>query len=215
MESFGASAADLLAQGGKSAVQESSIGEIHSLYQDLFLTDIKQEVEQAQSELKSCKQEQNTAQRDMDKLRKENAGLGATLKRYRQMLQDLTQQKKGGSLNKQAVNMLDKQQSRVSMGAGFSQLGKGGRMNRSESGSSLMSTMAANANQIDQVKIERLLTVFNLMQKNDNIMNIVMLTMRELKNLVVSQSIAIFVLTDDYMKGVHGIEEQSHGSLFK
>jgi hypothetical protein len=126
----------------------------------------------------------------------------------------LTNQKKGGGLNKHTVNMLDKQQSRVSMGAAFSQLGKG-RMNRSESGSSLMSSMAVNANQIDQVKIERLLTVFNLMQKNDNIMNIVMLTMRELKNLVVSQGIVIFVLTEDYMKGVHGIEETSHGQLFK
>lgn len=38
-----------------ASINESNIGEIHSLYQDLFLTDIKQEVEQAQSELKSCK----------------------------------------------------------------------------------------------------------------------------------------------------------------
>ena len=44
----------------------------------------------------------------MDKLRKENAGLAATLKRYRQELQDLTNQKKGGGLNKHTVNMLDK-----------------------------------------------------------------------------------------------------------
>lgn len=106
------------------------------------------------------------------------------------------------------------------MGAAFSNLGKGGgggggRMNRSESGSSLMSSMAVNANQIDQVKIERLLTVFNLMQKNDNIMSIVMLTMRELKTLIVSQSIVIFVLTDDYIKGIQGVEEASHGQLFK
>ena len=36
---------------------ESSVGDIHSLYQDLFLTDIKKEVENAQHELKSCKQE--------------------------------------------------------------------------------------------------------------------------------------------------------------
>lgn len=54
MESFGASAGEL-GQGNKPLAQESSIGEIHSLYQDLFLTDIKQEVEKAQSELKSCK----------------------------------------------------------------------------------------------------------------------------------------------------------------
>ena len=45
MESFGPSAADLTKSG--IAASESNIGEIHSLYQDLFLTDIKQEVEQA------------------------------------------------------------------------------------------------------------------------------------------------------------------------
>lgn len=82
IESFAPNAAEA-GQGNRSLAQESSIGEIHSLYQDLFLTDIKQEVEKAQSELKSCKQEQNTAQREMDRLRKENAGLAATLKRYR------------------------------------------------------------------------------------------------------------------------------------
>ena len=49
MESFGASAAELQ--------PDSNIGEIHSLYQDLFLTDIKQEVEKAQTDLKNCKQE--------------------------------------------------------------------------------------------------------------------------------------------------------------
>ena len=45
----------------------------------------------------------------MDRLKKENAGLAATLKRYRQELQDLTNQKKEGGLNKHTVNMLDKQ----------------------------------------------------------------------------------------------------------
>jgi len=77
-----------------------------------------------------------------------------------------------------------------------------------------MSSMHANANQIDQMKIERLLTVFNMMQKNDNIMQIVMLTMRELKNLIVSQSVAVFVLAEEYSKSVQGIEESSNGTLF-
>jgi hypothetical protein len=55
MESFGPSAAELSKSLGSGAAGESNIGEIHSLYQDLFLTDIKQEVEKAQTDLKSCK----------------------------------------------------------------------------------------------------------------------------------------------------------------
>jgi hypothetical protein len=39
MESFGASAAELSQNGIPGS--DSNIGEIHSLYQDLFLTDIK------------------------------------------------------------------------------------------------------------------------------------------------------------------------------
>ena len=55
MESFGPSAAELTASGVPAT--ESNIGEIHSLYQDLFLTDIKEEVDRAQQELKTCKVE--------------------------------------------------------------------------------------------------------------------------------------------------------------
>jgi septation ring formation regulator EzrA len=52
----------------------------------LFLTDIKREVENAQTELKQCKQEQNNAHREMALLKKENTQLQATLKRYRKQL---------------------------------------------------------------------------------------------------------------------------------
>ena len=45
-------------------------------------------------------------------------------------------------------------------------------------------------------------------------MQIVMLIVRELKMLIVSQSVAVFVLTDEYSKHVQGIEENSNGSLF-
>mmetsp|Transcript_1214 Transcript_1214/g.1381 ORF Transcript_1214/g.1381 Transcript_1214/m.1381 type:complete len:85 (-) Transcript_1214:1477-1731(-) len=84
----------------------------------------------------------------MQNLKRENGQLGITLKRYRQMLQDLTTQKKGGT----TLNMLDNlnagknMQSQTSMRqGGLSQLGKQ-RLNRSESGSSIMSSVAAHAN---------------------------------------------------------------------
>ena len=77
-------------EAGSDPTGAANIGEIHSLYQDLFLTDIKKEVESAQSELKQCKQEQNTAQREMQMLKKENQNLQAILKRYRKQLQEVT-----------------------------------------------------------------------------------------------------------------------------
>jgi hypothetical protein len=44
MESFGQNASEV---AQKPSGGDTNIGEIHSLYQDLFLTDIKQEVEKA------------------------------------------------------------------------------------------------------------------------------------------------------------------------
>jgi hypothetical protein len=45
-------------------------------------------------------------------------------------------------------------------------------------------------------------------------MHIVMLIFRELKNLIISNSIAVFVLTEEYSKHVQDIEESSNGTLF-
>ena len=57
--------------------------------------------------------------------------------------------------------------------------------------------------------------MFNLMQKNDNIMNIIMLTMRELKNLILAAgSVTIFVFQEEFSKGIQGIEDLSSGTLF-
>lgn len=53
------------------------------------------------------------------------------------------------------------------------------------------------------------------MQKNDSIMNIIMLTMRELKSLIASAGcVTIFVVAEEYVKGVQGIEEKSNDTLF-
>lgn len=58
--------------------------------------------------------------------------------------------------------------------------------------------------------------MFNLMQKNDSIMNIVMLTMRELKNLLISSgTITMFMVSDEYVKGIQGIEMLSNETLFQ
>jgi paraquat-inducible protein B len=71
-------------------INQTSVGEIHSMYQDLFLTDMKKEVEDAQSELKQWKVETNTANREITILKKEQAQLEATLKRYRKMVQEMS-----------------------------------------------------------------------------------------------------------------------------
>ena len=62
-----------------------SVGEIHSMYQDLFLADMKKEVQEAQEKLSQTKKESMDANREIQRLRKEQAKLEATLNRYRGM----------------------------------------------------------------------------------------------------------------------------------
>ena len=44
--------------------------------------------------------------------------------------------------------------------------------------------------------------MFNLMQKSENMMNIIMIAMREVKSLIISNSVAIFILDEDMGKGI-------------
>lgn len=77
------------------------------MYQDLFLTDMKKEVEDAQSELKQLKQETNTANREITILKKEQTHLQATLKRYRKMVQEMSAEQYQG-LTKHDLKNLNK-----------------------------------------------------------------------------------------------------------
>ena len=47
------------------------------------------------------------------------------------------------------------------------------------------------------------------MQKNDNLVNIVMSLIRELKNVIVSTSVAVFIIVEENAKGIDRIEEKS------
>ena len=52
------------------------------------------------------------------------------------------------------------------------------------------------------------------MQKNDDSVSMVMHTIRELKSLIATQSVAFFILTDENAKGIGGIEEKSGQTIF-
>lgn len=51
------------------------------------------------------------------------------------------------------------------------------------------------------------------MQKNDDIVNIVLHTITELKSLIASQSVAVFILTEENAKEIGEIEQKSN-SIF-
>jgi len=62
---------------------------IHSLYQDLFLTDLKKDLHEAESEIMSQKQKYNGAIRDVSEMKREIASYQGIVRRYRKMVAEL------------------------------------------------------------------------------------------------------------------------------
>ena len=133
----------------------------------------------------------------MAALKKENITLHGTLRRYRLMIQQMSQKKK--ALPDNSLNMLDNivgHKSVVSMS-------QANTMNKSASGSSLVTAGIANAssaNAIDQVKLERIMAMFNQMSKSDNMCSMISIVMQELHHLIPAASIAFFVINDEHSK---------------
>lgn len=133
----------------------------------------------------------------MAALKKENITLHGTLRRYRLMIQQMSQKKKAMPDN--SLNMLDNivgHKSVVSMS-------QANTMNKSASGSSLVTAGIANAssaNAIDQVKLERIMAMFNQMSKSDNMCSMISIVMQELRHLIPAASIAFFVINDEHSK---------------
>ena len=139
-------------------------------------------------------------------LRKENVTLQGTLRRYRLMIQQMSQKKK--ALPHNSVNMLDNvvgHKSVVSMS-------QANTMNKSASGSSLVTAGApnpSNASAIDQVKLERVMAMFSRMSTSDNICSMILIVMQELRQLIPAASIAFFVVNEEHSKDLQDLETLS------
>eukprot|EP00347_Sterkiella_histriomuscorum_P004463 403360366 len=78
--------------------QGSSL-EVHSLYHDLFLTDLKSDINSAHQELSSMRLDNTSLQVKLSNLKKENQDLKTSIARYRKLM--IEQEKKVGDLQKQ------------------------------------------------------------------------------------------------------------------
>lgn len=152
------------------------------------MTDIKREVEQAQQELKTCKQEQNSANFEYQQLKKENQQLNATLKRYRKLLQDLTNEssQRPLGLNRNRLNgsMISESDTH--------------KITRKDSNSSFISlTTNQHGNILDANRIEKLLSVFTQLSHCKKVKDMIKLLLDEMKNLVTFAKCTVFVFPAD------------------
>ena len=150
----------------------------------------------------------------MTQLKKENQQLNATLKRYRKMLQEMTNNKKDemDKLNFMSPNDLQKMHmmsyesmDQQTMKAAASSVGGAGgisernqtqkALKRSDSGASSVTNLVSQATFIETAKIERLLAALHTIQQTDKIYEILMTALKELKALINSQSCTVFIVS--------------------
>lgn len=67
------------------------ISEIHTMYQELFLNDMKKDLESSQLKLTEVKMEQTSVSWEIITLKKEHSNLEATLNRYRNMVKEISE----------------------------------------------------------------------------------------------------------------------------
>eukprot|EP00347_Sterkiella_histriomuscorum_P010193 403377247 len=88
----------------KQTQQNNDVTKIHQLYQDLYLTDLKKDLNVVEYELKNQKCMYNEKLRDTTSLKKEIIQYQCSLKRYRKMVQEL--QTKLSKLNSQGQSQM-------------------------------------------------------------------------------------------------------------
>jgi hypothetical protein len=66
--------------------QPGAVGEIHYLYQDLFLTDMKRQVDSASDEVLSYRTESEAYKQELEVMRRDYGMMQATLRRYRELV---------------------------------------------------------------------------------------------------------------------------------
>ena len=75
--------------GGGGSEEISPLGDVHSLYHDLYLHDMKKEIAKQQKENRVKSTQINHAHKTLKSSKKENLKLNAVIKRYRSMLNEL------------------------------------------------------------------------------------------------------------------------------
>ena len=76
---------------------------IHQLYQDLFITDMKDEIAVASNEVVQLRQELLEKDNQNQMLKKQNSELKSKVKCYRKLVADLNKEVKGGMAGQQSL----------------------------------------------------------------------------------------------------------------
>lgn len=190
-------------RANKSMLEEGGFGAggVHILYQDLFMTDLKQQMSEKTQEAAKFRYQQAETRLELELLKKDNFQYQATLKRYRSLLaeaikkpintdisdssfcsaieSETSSHKPGSSTNRRNKHLLDQELKHSS-------------------------PVGLRSNLLSLAKLEKLNQLLLAINKTTNIVDICKTMSKGVKTLTKSQKLTIYLISqkmkDDYIK---------------
>ncbi|CAG9329207.1 unnamed protein product [Blepharisma stoltei] len=176
-------------------------GEVHALYQDLFLTDLKQQMNEKTQEAAKIRSKQVQTMKELESLKRDNFQYQATLKRYRTLLAD--------ALKKPPMDFADSSSFLSAIESDASSRKQGSSSNRRfqhllAQDSRASSPVGLKLSLVSLSKLEKLVHVLSALNKAQTVLDICKIISRGSKSLTKSQKLTLFLIgskiKDDYIK---------------
>ena len=183
-------------QANKSLLEEKGFagGELHALYQNLFITDMKQQMTDMSNDVTRFRSQKEQLRKEYESVKKENGQLQATIKRYRVILSNALKKPISASVESvEASSVLsgllsesDKTQGRLSESS----------KKRLGSENNLQPPHGLRLNMVTLSKIEKLNVVLLQLNNCTNVNQLCKIMTRSAKALTKSQKVSIYIISN-------------------
>jgi FtsZ-binding cell division protein ZapB len=168
-------------------------GEVHALYQDLFITDMKQQMNDLNNDVSKFRAQKEQIKKEFESVKKENGQLLATVKRYRSMLSNALKRplptfESAGEGSSVFSGFMSESDRNTSKGLESSK-------KKLSNDSGLQTPKRLRTNTLSSNKIEKLNLVLIQLTNCTNFNQLCKIITRAAKALTKSQRVSVFVIS--------------------
>jgi regulator of replication initiation timing len=187
---------ETMKQANKSLLEEKGFdgGELHALYQNLFITDMKQQMTDMSNDISRFRSQKEQLRKEYESVKKENGQLQATIKRYRVILSNALKKPISASVESVEASSVfsgllsesDKTQGKLSDSS----------KKRLSSENNLQAPHGLRLNMVTSSKIEKLNLVLLQLNNCTNVNQLCKVLTRSTKALTKSQKVSIYLISN-------------------
>lgn len=184
-------------------------GELHALYQNLFITDMKQQMNDMSNDITRFRSQKEQIRKEYESVKKENTQLQATIKRYRSILSNTL--KKNTSHSVESVEASSVFSAMLSESDKPQGRGSDSSKKRFHGENSLQPTHGLRINTISLSKVEKLNLVLIQLNNCNNINQLCKIMTRAARALTKSLKVSVYIIStkarENYIRSYAGSPE--------